>query len=110
MPRNIAQVSMHAVFHLPGNLTTKLFLIIHPDTWWTCLILHDILAIFYFVWFVVGVTVALWVEILPNHFGRIVEYTFGPVTLLGGMVRFSLIYLTESSLTVPSHSSSTSHS
>jgi len=78
-------------FTVKDNIVTRTFSKVHnatkyrTGTWWTCLILHDILAIFYFVWFVVGVTVALWVEIPPNRFGRIVEYTFGPVTLLGGM-------------------------
>jgi len=59
-----------------------------PDrtgTWWTCLILHAILVIFYLVWFVVGVTVALWVEIPVNSFGRFVQLVFGPVAVLGSM-------------------------
>ena len=51
------------------------------------------------MWFVVGVTVALWVEIPASYFGRIVEYTFDPVTLLGGMVYLRLIYLIETLLT-----------
>jgi len=58
--------------------------------WWTFVTLHAMLVVFYFVWFVVGVTVALWVEILPGCFGRFVELALGPVTLLGGM----LFYLT----------------
>jgi len=78
-------------FTLKDNIVTRTFSRVldatknRTGTWWTCIILHDILAIFYFVWFVVGVTVALWVEIPPSRFGQIVEYAFGPVTLLGGM-------------------------
>jgi hypothetical protein len=61
--------------------------------WWTCLLLHAILITFYFVWFLVGVTVALWVEIPAGSFGSIVQYAFGPVTLFGGMVHHRLSYL-----------------
>jgi len=61
--------------------------------WWTCLLLHAILVTFYFVWFLVGVTVALWVEIPAGSFGSIVQYAFGPVTLFGGMVHHRLSYL-----------------
>jgi hypothetical protein len=60
-------------------------------TWWTCLSLHVFLLVFYFVWFVVGVTVALWVEIPVGRFGRVVNYTLYPLSLLVGTVFYTLI-------------------
>ena len=41
----------------------------------------------------------LWVEIPVSPFGRIVQYVFGPATLLGGMVcTLNSFYQTESSV------------
>jgi hypothetical protein len=91
------QSSIRVGFHSPENLDEQGaafdFSINCLGVWWTCLLLHAILVTFYFVWFLVGVTVALWVEIPTGSFGSIVQYAFGPVTLFGGMVHHRLSYL-----------------
>jgi len=72
-----------ALSHMPF-VTTKDFLTQISDaldmytlnyrtgTWWTCLVLHAILEIFYFLWFVVGIVVSFWIEIPVDYFGRLV--------------------------------------
>lgn len=51
------------------------------------LILHTLALIWHIVWFAVGVTVALWVEVLPSVWTTVLNYTLRPLNILIAIVR-----------------------
>lgn len=62
------------------------------------LVLHTLTLIWHIVWFAIGVTVALWVEILPNFWTTVLNYTLRPLNILVAILSYGVLILSTAAI------------